>query len=125
MGRRNVIKEKYKSEKARAHEESIQYDSSMQLLNSHLMSKKREKDEHERNKYKFSGLENGRIGRENEGFLEITSKDIDRIYGKSGKSERKSQGKYPAKGKARGKGKGKKKFGGKGKKGGHSFPKMW
>ena len=41
MGRRNSIKQKYKQEKARAHEESIQYDSSMQLLNSGLMKQKK------------------------------------------------------------------------------------
>ena len=41
MGRRQAIKDQYKTEKSRAHEESIQYDSSMKLLNSGLMKQKR------------------------------------------------------------------------------------
>lgn len=48
------------------------------------MEKKREKDEHQKNLYKFKGMDDGRIGRENDqGFLEIRKKDLDRIYGKS------------------------------------------
>lgn len=69
MGRRDAIKEQYKNEKARAREESIQYDSNMKLLNSKIMEKKREKDDFEKNKYKYTGVEGGRVGRENQGFL--------------------------------------------------------
>ena len=59
IGRRNAIKQQYKTEKSRAHEESIQYDSSMKLLNSGLMKQKKEKDEFEKNQYKFSGASGG------------------------------------------------------------------
>lgn len=52
------------------------------------MQKKREKDEFEKNKYKYSGIEGGRIGREKDGFLEIGQRDLDRIYGEKKKSEK-------------------------------------
>ena len=37
QGRRNKLKEQHHSEKSRAREEAIQYDSSMKLLNSEVM----------------------------------------------------------------------------------------
>ena len=44
QGRRKKLKERHQGEKARGKEESIQYDSSMRLLNSEVMEIRREKD---------------------------------------------------------------------------------
>lgn len=54
---------------------------------------RRTKDEFERNKYKYDGMKigEGRIGRESGGFLEITKRDIKKIYGE--KKEQRNQNK--------------------------------
>lgn len=87
IGRRAAIKGQYKKEKARAHEESIQYDSFMNLLNSGLMKQRKEKDDFEKNKYKFSGASGG-FGREQGGFLNLSKNDVQHIMGKRKDADR-------------------------------------
>jgi hypothetical protein len=82
QGRRQKLHSRHQKEKARANEEAIQYDSSMKLLNSNVMETKREKDQFEKNNYKFEKVNSGRVGREKDGFLYLNKKDIDRIHGK-------------------------------------------
>ena len=53
QGRRKKLKDRHHQEKSRANEESIQYDSSMRLLNSEVMEIRKEKDQFEKNKYKY------------------------------------------------------------------------
>lgn len=84
------------------------------------MAQKREKDQFEKNKYKFEGSAEGRIGRENDqGFLEITKKDLDRIYGSKKKEGDTNKNNLGFKGKGKVKGKGMKKRNGKTKKAHH------
>lgn len=67
VGRRKVIKEKYKEEKSRAREEGIQYDSNMRLMNSSVMKQfeRKGKDAFDKNKYKYDSQAISKIGREN------------------------------------------------------------
>jgi len=55
----------------------------MKLLNSDIMESKKEKDQFEKNRYKFEQISSGRVGKERNGLLSLNKKDIDRIYGKS------------------------------------------
>lgn len=113
QGRRNKMHQRHDREKERAREEAIQYDSSMHLLNSSVMEIKKERDTFERNKYKFQDVSTGKFGREKDGFLHISKRDLDRINGKEeGDRDRRQNGKPQHKG---GKG-GKKRFISKNKK---------
>ena len=52
-------------------------------MNSNIIEDaKRKKDEFQKNKYKFEGMNEGRIGRESDGMLKINKKDLARINGK-------------------------------------------
>lgn len=53
QGRRSKLRQRHKAEKDRAREETIQYDSSMRLLNSEVMEIRKEKDQFQKNQYKF------------------------------------------------------------------------
>jgi hypothetical protein len=55
----------------------------MKLLNSDIMEVKKDKDQFERNRYKFEQISSGRVGKEKNGMLSLNRKDIDRIYGKT------------------------------------------
>lgn len=46
------------------------------------MEIKKEKDEFDKNKYKFENVSTGRVGHEKDGFLYLNKHDIDRIRGK-------------------------------------------
>ena len=52
-GRRQKLRARHAQQKARAQEEAIQYDSSMQLLNSNVVALQKSKDTFEKNNYKF------------------------------------------------------------------------
>lgn len=95
QGRRNKMHERHQHEKERAREEAIQYDSSMQLLNSSVMEIKKQKDAFERNKYKFENVSSGKFGREKDGFLHISKQDLARINGKEEGDRRQRQNGKP------------------------------
>ena len=82
QGRRNKLKESHREERSRAQQESIQYDSSMRLLNSQVMEMRKEKDQFDRNKYKFQNVSSGKLGKEKGGFLYLSKNDVHRIKGK-------------------------------------------
>lgn len=90
MGRRTTIKKRFKQEKEKAREENIQYASNMNLFNSRTMRQYNDqgKDEFMRNQYKFKGSATGRIGKEKDGFLELSRQDIRQIYSKPGPTNR-------------------------------------
>jgi hypothetical protein len=110
QGRRQTLKDRHQQEKTRAREESIQYDSSMKMLNSAVMEIRKEKDHFEKNKYKYEQGSTTKVGREKDGVLILSKQDISRIKGQ--RKERPQFGKF--KGKQGGKGK----KGGQGRKGG-------
>lgn len=65
----------------------------MNLMNSSVMQQfnTRDKDDFQKNKYKFEGMGGGRIGKEKNGFLEITKKDIGVMFQKEGVREEKKE----------------------------------
>ena len=67
----------------------------MQLLNSSVMEIKKEKDNFERNKYKFQNVSSGKFGREKDGFLHISKQDLARINGKEEGNRRQRQNGKP------------------------------
>lgn len=93
QGRRNKLRQRHRAEKDRAREETIQYDSSMRLLNSEVMEIRKEKDQFQKNQYKFENVSSGKVGKEKGGFLELSKNDIARIRGKSDRPRNMAQGK--------------------------------
>ena len=96
----------------------IQYDSSMQLLNSSVMEIRKQKDEFDKNSYKFQQVSSGKVGFEKDGFLHIRKVDLNRIHERSDRPqfERQRRGNPAGKkfkmrkgGKGKVKGKGKRK----------------
>lgn len=94
QGRRNKLRSRHSKEKERAREEVIQYDSSMQLLNSSLMEIRKQKDEFDKNRYKFENVSSGKVGFEKDGFLHLRKADLDRINekGERDRFEKKRKG---------------------------------
>ena len=71
----------------------------MKLLNSGLMKQKKEKDEFDKNKYKFTGASGG-FGTEKGGFLEINKREADLIMGRNRRKENEPrEGNFGKKGK--------------------------
>lgn len=91
QGKRQKLRKRYNDEKARAKEENIQFDSSMKLLNSAVMEIKKEKDQFDKNKYKYQEADSSKLGREKEGFLHLTTQDVNRIRGEDNNSFKKKR----------------------------------